>query len=113
MFWFRLALQLGKSVRQCQAEIDSAEFTEWMAYYQLEPFGETVADIRHGIATSLLANINRDEKTKPQPFIPDDFIPWNSENDDRGDDQGDGVLLDDPVAQANLIRAAIFGVPPS
>jgi hypothetical protein len=47
------------------SELDSAELTEWMAFYQLEPFGDLMADRRHGIATSVLANVNRDAKAKP------------------------------------------------
>ncbi|KQQ90388.1 hypothetical protein [Massilia sp. Leaf139] len=87
----------------------SAEFTEWQAYYRLEPFGEVVADERHGAALALHANLNRDSKTRPKPFTPDDFIPWRAA---RESDEDAPILLDDAEAQSNLIRAQLFGVPP-
>jgi hypothetical protein len=96
-------------VHQAQAEISSAEFTEWMAYYQLEPFGDTVADLRHGTACALLANVNRDPKTHSEPFKADDFIYWSS----AVPEPEEALLLADPVAQSNLIRAAIFGIAPA
>ncbi|XYJ11813.1 phage tail assembly protein T [Telluria sp. B2] len=97
------------SVRQAQMQISSAEFTEWQAFYQLEPFGDLVADMRHGVATSLHANLNRDPKVRPEPYRPDDFIHWRESNVPV---ETEPELLDDPVAQSNLIRAKIFGMPP-
>lgn len=88
----------------------SAEFTEWLAYYELEPFGELVADQRHGVATSVLANVNRNHEKRPEPYEAADFIHWRSTGKQAPDDEP--VLLDDPVAQSNLIRAAMFGIPP-
>lgn len=80
-----------------------------MAYYELEPFGEHISDLRHGVATATLANINRNRDLHPEPFRADDFISWRAVGLPEGDDP---VLLDDPVAQSNLIRAAIFGKLP-
>ena len=73
--WFRLALALGMSVKQAQQEIDSHEFGYWLAYYGLEPWGERVADMRHGIAVATLANINRNTDARPDAYMPEDFIP--------------------------------------
>lgn len=56
-----------------QRDIDSREFTEWQAYWQLEPWGEGRADLRAGIIASTLANIHR---TGNAPlFTPQDFMP--------------------------------------
>jgi len=88
----------------------SAEFTEWMAYYELEPFGELVADQRHGVATALQANLNRDPKTHPNPYKPEDFIHWRDTGE--AEEDAEPELLDDDVAQSNLIRASVFGLPP-
>jgi hypothetical protein len=97
------------SVRQAQMQISSAEFTEWMAFYLIEPFGDMVADQRHGVATALHANLNRDSKVRPEPYRADDFIHWR----DVGPvEETEPELLDNPVAQANLIRAKMFGLPP-
>ena len=34
-FYFKLALALGTTVRELLKRIDSAEITEWMAYFKL------------------------------------------------------------------------------
>ncbi|MDH6185480.1 hypothetical protein [Polaromonas sp. CG_23.6] len=90
-------------------EISSLEFTEWQAYYTLEPFGEEIADLRHGVATAVLANVNRSVKDRPEPYRADDFIHWRNSGPAE---EAEPVLLDDPVAQSNLIRAVMFGKAP-
>jgi len=81
-----------------------------MAFYQIEPFGDLVADERHGSAAALLANLNRDSKIRPEPYKPEDFIHWRATG--QVEEEAEPTLLDDPVAQSNLIRAAMFGLPP-
>ncbi|TXH06678.1 MAG: DUF4035 domain-containing protein [Rhodocyclaceae bacterium] len=73
-FSFRLALSLGMPVRELLARIGSDELTEWMAFYQLEPFGDFRADFRSGIVASTFANANRSKEAKP--FTPGDFMPF-------------------------------------
>lgn len=97
------------SVRQAQLEISSLEFTEWMAHFEREPFGEQAADIRHGIACALLANINRDSKTRPKPYAWSDFVPWADVSEK---DEAEPIELDDPEAQSALILASVFGIKP-
>jgi hypothetical protein len=97
-------LALGKTVRQLLDEIDSAEFTEWQAYYKLEPFGSLVDDERHGVAVSTLANINRDAKVRPEPYKSKDFIGWRTfDNVEPGP-----ILMPDVQAQSELIKRKIF-----
>ncbi len=99
---------MGKTVHQLLSEIDSAELTEWQAYYQLEPFGSLVEDERHGVAVSALANINRDAKTHPQPYKPLDFIGWRvHERIKEGP-----ILLADAQAQSDLLAQQIFKFKP-
>lgn len=50
----------------------SRQVAEWMAYNQIEPFGEERADLRAGIVASTIANVNRG---KGQPMKPADFMP--------------------------------------
>lgn len=50
-------------------------FSEWQAYYQIEPWGEDQADLRAGIIASTIANAHRDVKRKPDQFTPQDFMP--------------------------------------
>jgi hypothetical protein len=55
--------------------MSSREFAEWMAYYELEPFGEERADLRSAIVASTVANAHRDPKRRRKPFRPLDFMP--------------------------------------
>ncbi len=45
---------------------------EWENFYQVEPFGAEVEELRFGNICAVLANINRDSKT--QSFSPSDFF---------------------------------------
>jgi hypothetical protein len=71
---FRLALALGCPVREMLASMGSDELTEWMAYYQLEPFGDYRADYRSGVVASTFANAHR--ANDANPFRPEDFMPF-------------------------------------
>jgi hypothetical protein len=55
--------------------ISSRELSEWMAYAQMEPFGEERADLRAGIIAATIANMNRDPKKRAKPFGPEEFMP--------------------------------------
>ncbi len=98
-----MALALGKTVRELLAEISSAELTEWQAYAVLEPFGEQLADQRHGIALSALANLHRDPQRRSEPYRPEDFIPWHPSHRVVKTETA-GTLLADPEAQSRLIK---------
>lgn len=52
----------------------SREFTEWMAFFQLQPYGEWRADFRTASLMALIANVNRDPN-KSKEFSPQDFMP--------------------------------------
>lgn len=51
------------------------QLVEWMAYAELEPFGEERADLRMATLAALIANIYRDPKQKSTPFEIEDFMP--------------------------------------
>lgn len=51
------------------------QLMEWMAYEEVEPFGEQRADLRMAILAALIANINRDPKKKSRAYEPKDFMP--------------------------------------
>ena len=61
-------------VRELLARTGSDELTEWMAFYQLEPFGDLRADLRSGVIASTFANANRSKNA--QVFTPEDFMPY-------------------------------------
>jgi hypothetical protein len=63
------------SVKRTMREIDSHEFSEWMAYWLIEPFGPEREDMRHGVVAATIANVNRDPKAVPEPFDASDFFP--------------------------------------
>jgi flagellar basal body rod protein FlgC len=54
--------------------MDSAEMTEWVAYAQLDPFGNVRSDLQAGVVASTVANVNRDKKKKKAPYEPHDFV---------------------------------------
>lgn len=67
--WFLLARTLGMSVRRCQEEVDSAEFTEWQALYDIDPWGEERADLRNSVACWTSATAAGAKGLKPDSFL--------------------------------------------
>ena len=73
----RLSLALGIPVRELQNRMSSQEFTEYLAYFSVEPWAEERADLNSAMIAALLANAYRNPKAKPQPFTLQDFkIDW-------------------------------------
>jgi hypothetical protein len=70
---FRLALAMGRTVGDLGAAMDSAELTEWLAFYDLEPWGCGVEDARTALVACLLANQWKGKDDKPAAF--EDFLP--------------------------------------
>jgi hypothetical protein len=91
------------TVRQLLQSIDSRELSEWMAYDQMEPFGEERADLRAGIITSMIHNVNI---VKGKPASPIDFMP---EFDRQPKKKPGKQTTEDQLALARQI-AAVFGV---
>ena len=53
----------------------SLQLREAEVYARLEPYGEEQGYIQAAIICSVIANVNRDAKKRPRPFIPEDFLP--------------------------------------
>jgi hypothetical protein len=69
----RLALALGK----LPGEIDAmpyADFVELQEFYGIEPFGLAVSDTLSAHQISVMANLERDPKAKPEPYMIRDFL---------------------------------------
>ena len=69
----RLALALGK----LPGEIDAmpyADFLEFQEFHAIEPFGLPVADSLNAYQMSVMANLERDSKTRPEPYAIRDFL---------------------------------------
>ena len=77
-----------------------------MAFERLEPFGDLQADLRAGMQAAVLANINRDEKARPEPYGPSDFMPTL-----RGARAEKKLIGEDlsPDELSALLDAALFG----
>lgn len=74
MFAFDLAKEMRRvNVDAMLASIPLPLFFEWMEYAKRKPFGEERADLRMGIATSALLNIQLakgQRRTRPIDFMP-------------------------------------------
>jgi len=66
------------SVARAQREVDAAEFTEWVARDQL-PGIHSRAEYQAGLLMAVIANIQREPKKRPKPFVPEDFFPRDTE----------------------------------
>jgi hypothetical protein len=51
--------------------LDQRQLAEWMAYYEVHPWGEEIDDLRHGINTAAIVNMLRSKgkAAKPQDFM--------------------------------------------
>ena len=69
----RLALALGKF----PGEIDSMPYVDYLELqelYRIEPWGLPVKDAMSAHAISVLANVNRDSKKRPEAYTIKDFL---------------------------------------
>jgi hypothetical protein len=82
---------LGKTVDQLLSEISSEELSEWMAYYQLEPFGDERADWRSGMMAATMANLQRSKNRAP--YKPEDFMPQYDRPEQEWEEQMDVIQL--------------------
>jgi len=74
VFYFRLALALGfPHPDYMLAILSSAQITDWIEYYRVEPWGEPVNWQRHGESMAMQANIHRGKNARV--FRPGDFMP--------------------------------------
>jgi len=58
------------TVKELLERMDSRELCEWMAFYDIAPFGEERADIRQAITSCTIANAWSKQKHKVKDFIP-------------------------------------------
>lgn len=54
--------------------ISARQMTEWMAFEQIDPFGEKRADYRAASIVQIIANVNRDTKKRPKPYKIEEFL---------------------------------------
>lgn len=101
------------TVGELLAGITSAELTEWMAFAELEPFGEERDDLRAAIVASTVAEVNRNPKKRKQPFTPQDFLPKFSrevpEMDEEGEEEEEEKRRAERLAAKWAAVVAAFG----
>lgn len=74
MFLFRLALALGKTVRELLSSMDSAEFSEWIEYAtHIEPLPADRAALGHAVTAQAVVAANR-RRGAPVPPL-GEFVP--------------------------------------
>jgi hypothetical protein len=92
------------------AQITSEDIAEMIAFSRLEPWGALQEDFRAGQIVAAIWNVARDPK-RGEPLKPEDFMPaLRREMSGRSDAANEPILLKDPKAQSDLIRARIFGI---
>lgn len=63
-----------------------AEFVEWAAYYEVEPFGGARADIHAAQICAVLGEVNRNRRKRRKAFAVADFlIDWWGDRKRRRD----------------------------
>lgn len=65
-------MELGRTVSELEASMSSSEFTQWMAFYNVQPFGPERDNVHAGIVASTVANANRGKSQRP--FAVSDFV---------------------------------------
>ena len=89
------------SVRRAQAEIDSAEFSEWRALYErVETFGEDRADLRAGIVASTIANFSGKVLKDHSSVSHEDYMPFRDKEEQKQSEA-------DKVKAARMIALAL------
>lgn len=53
----------------------ASELEAWVEFAQHEPLGPLRGDVQTAMVMAMLANINRDEKKRRQPFEVGEFVP--------------------------------------
>jgi hypothetical protein len=107
LFGFRLAREFGcPDVGRFLRELPWEDFKWWMAYYAIEPWGETRDDLRAGVVASAVYNVNR-SKQSDRVWSPADFLLTRPDEPARSARQTKGCRqLEDPTAWA-LLKAQL------
>lgn len=69
----RLALALGKFPGEIDA-MPYADYLDFQEFYSVEPWGLAVTDTLNAHQISIMANLERDSKARPEPYLIKDFL---------------------------------------
>lgn len=76
-------------------QMPATEYLGWQEFYTLEPWGLRPQDAMHAHAISVLANINRNEKERPEPFSLKDFLLFDDRRVSVVDPKIDGKTCEE------------------
>jgi hypothetical protein len=108
---FRLALALGKTVRELRETLSYREFVEWCQFYEIEPWGDHRADLRAGVIAATLQNVYYQAVGAEQTARPLDYMPYVDKPEPEKEPEIDiHELTDEQIAA--WADAAIFGIAP-
>lgn len=68
------------TVAELLDRMSSAELSEWMAFYSIEPFGEERADLRQALTTSAVHNSIQAHAKHPKWTKYQDFMPFSEDH---------------------------------
>lgn len=80
--------------------MSSYEFAEWIAYSQIEPFGQDRFDLPAAIIAATIANVHRPENH--EPYTPSDFLPSFEPQEPQS--------WQDQLAWVEMLNAAFGGI---
>jgi hypothetical protein len=99
-------MALGRTPRELLSSVNSADITDMMAFCRLEPFGALADEHRAAQIAATVANVNRDPKTKPEPWVAADFSPVLAAEKDRQEDAELAAMT--PAERVAALDAALF-----
>ena len=83
------------------AQLPVAEYNQWLAYFEIEPFGPYFEDLRAGQIAAAIYNTTQTNRVDPS-----ELTQWNALH--RRQAGGEPILHQDPEKQAAAV-AAVFG----
>ena len=86
---------MGRTVTELEHALSASEWLDWLRFFALEPYGAPAMDVIQAQLRSLLANIHRNEKARPEPFEPREFLIFSTMQTDQARDtpQSSPVLV--------------------
>ncbi len=90
--------------------LSSRELSEWMVFYELEPFGIEAEYLGHAITASTVANAMRDPK-KHGAFTVEDFMPKFDEAAQQREGKSPEELWLNFKTWALMARDNLYGNP--
>ena len=78
------------TVEELLQKLDYKELIEWMAFYEISPFGDERSDFQAGVIASTVANVNKRKNRKP--YRPQDFMFKPSKKKQTVDEQWQIIL---------------------